>query len=52
MAHNNVGNILNCKVVAIKQPGAIQEIRTRATPVVVGSSTNMDFSLIEIASLE
>ncbi|KAF2298833.1 hypothetical protein GH714_028245 [Hevea brasiliensis] len=53
MAHNNIATILNCKVLAIKQPAAIPAKRTRTTPVVVvDSSTNMGFSQIEIASLE
>ncbi|EEF50658.1 conserved hypothetical protein [Ricinus communis] len=55
MAHNNNANNLNCKILAIKQPPARPPLKTKATPaprtVVLDSSTNMDFSQIEIARL-
>ncbi|GAA0166836.1 hypothetical protein Leryth_001315 [Lithospermum erythrorhizon] len=45
MAHNNAA-ILNCKILAIRQPNSL----TRTIPVPY-SSTNMDFSQIEIDAL-
>ncbi|KDP20072.1 hypothetical protein JCGZ_05841 [Jatropha curcas] len=53
MAHNNAANNFSCKVLAIKQPAAMPPLRTKGTPtIIVDSSTNMDFSQIEIARLE
>ncbi|KAK3024132.1 hypothetical protein RJ639_044387, partial [Escallonia herrerae] len=48
MAHNYItANTFNCKVLAIKQPTPLTTRRTR----IADSSTNMDFSQIEIAGL-
>ncbi|KAK2968010.1 hypothetical protein RJ640_020418, partial [Escallonia rubra] len=48
MAHNyTTANTFNCKVLAIKQPTPLTTRRTR----VADSSTNMDFSQIEIAGI-
>ncbi|XP_027920998.1 uncharacterized protein LOC114179014 isoform X3 [Vigna unguiculata] len=49
MVHNNVANYFNCRVLAINQP--------LASPVspkmgVQGSSTNMDFSQIDLSGLQ
>ncbi|KAK6925206.1 UspA [Dillenia turbinata] len=53
-AHNNVASNFNCKVLAIKQPPPPPRPstakRTTATAVPV-SSTNLDFSQVEIAKL-
>lgn len=46
LSHNNIGNNLNCKVLAIKQPTTLTTTRTIALS---DSSTHMDFSQIEIA---
>ncbi|XP_059644524.1 uncharacterized protein LOC132286258 [Cornus florida] len=48
MAHNNIADNFNCKVLAIKQP---TPLTARTNVVVVDGSTNMDFSQIEIANL-
>ncbi|XP_016506809.1 uncharacterized protein LOC107824531 isoform X2 [Nicotiana tabacum] len=50
MAQNNIASNLNCKVLAIKQPTPLTTTRKR-TISLPDSSTNMDFSQIEIASL-
>ncbi|GMY15394.1 Universal stress protein [Fagus crenata] len=51
MAHENIANNLNCRVFAIKQP-PLSPLRTKSNVVtVLDSSTNMDFSQIEIAGL-
>ncbi|XP_071903487.1 uncharacterized protein [Coffea arabica] len=47
MDHNNVVNALNCKVLAVKAPTSMAT-RTISVP---DSSTNMDFSQIEISAL-
>jgi hypothetical protein len=52
MAHENIANNLNCRVFAIKQP-PLSPLRTKSNVVtVLDSSTNMDFSQIEIAGLQ
>ncbi|XWS50685.1 hypothetical protein CRYUN_Cryun12cG0107600 [Craigia yunnanensis] len=53
MAHDNIANSLNCRVLAIKQ----QELpplraKTREMLPALDSSTNMDFSQIEISGLQ
>ncbi|XP_016481129.1 uncharacterized protein LOC107802190 [Nicotiana tabacum] len=50
MAENNIASNLNCKVLAIKQPTSLTTTRKR-TISLPDSSTNMDFSQIEISSL-
>lgn len=50
MAHNDIANHFNCRVLAIKQPTSAP-VET-ATPVTLDSSTNMDFSQIEISRLQ
>ncbi|XP_015883065.2 uncharacterized protein LOC107418888 [Ziziphus jujuba] len=51
MAHNNISNSFNCRVLAVKQPPSSPSgTRTHAVSVLDGS-TNMDFSQIEIAGL-
>ncbi|XP_070033977.1 uncharacterized protein [Nicotiana tomentosiformis] len=50
MTHNHIARNLNCKVVAIKQPTTPMATRTR-TISFQDSSTNMDFSQIEIDAL-
>ncbi|KAG8654285.1 hypothetical protein MANES_05G117900v8 [Manihot esculenta] len=52
MAHSNITSKFNCKVLAIKEPAARPARRTRAMPLPVDSSTSMDFSQIEIATLD
>nr|XP_027102347.1 uncharacterized protein LOC113723464 [Coffea arabica] len=47
MDHNNIVNALNCKVLAVKAPTSMAT-RTISVP---DSSTNMDFSQIEISAL-
>ncbi|KAM7479751.1 hypothetical protein LguiA_027964 [Lonicera macranthoides] len=49
MAHSNIGNRLNCKVIAIKQP--TQLTTTTRTISILDSSTNLDYSQIEISGL-
>ncbi|KAJ4713325.1 Adenine nucleotide alpha hydrolases-like superfamily protein [Melia azedarach] len=53
LAHNNIASNFNCRVLAIKQPAASTQLRTqnKAAPT-LDSSTNMDFSQIEIARLQ
>lgn len=46
LPHNKIENNLNCKVLAIKQPTTLTTTRTISLS---DSSTNMDFSQIEIA---
>lgn len=56
MAHNNITSNFNCKVVAISQPlntptsSKRTSPKRRVLPSAVQSSTNMDFSHIEISS--
>ncbi|KAJ0105341.1 hypothetical protein Patl1_19040 [Pistacia atlantica] len=45
LAHNNIASNFNCKVLAIKQPGV-------AVVPTLDSSTNMDFSVIDITRLQ
>ncbi|KAK7388784.1 hypothetical protein VNO78_23611 [Psophocarpus tetragonolobus] len=49
MVHNNIANYFNCRVLAINQPPASPQ-----SPMVgfQGSSTNMDFSQIDISRLQ
>jgi len=52
MAHDNIGNRLNCRVLGVKQAPSSVPSRTKtnvAPPL--DSSTNMDFSQIEIGRL-
>ncbi|PHT88727.1 hypothetical protein T459_10833 [Capsicum annuum] len=54
MSHNSIASNLNCKVLAIKQPTPLTTTtitRKRSTISLPNSSTNMDFSQIEIAAL-
>ncbi|CAN4088887.1 unnamed protein product [Withania somnifera] len=52
MAHNSIAGNLNCKVLGIKQPTPLTSTpRKRSTIPLTNSSTNMDFSQIEIAAL-
>ncbi|TMW88396.1 hypothetical protein EJD97_018611 [Solanum chilense] len=52
MSHNHIGSNLNCKVVAIKQPTPLMTKGTRTRTICFqDSSTNMDFSQIEINAL-
>ncbi|KAK3225609.1 hypothetical protein Dsin_005471 [Dipteronia sinensis] len=53
MAHNNTASNFNfnCRVLAIKQPTASNLAPLRTQTPTPDSSTNMDFSQIEIASL-
>ncbi|CAN4098255.1 unnamed protein product [Withania somnifera] len=52
MTQNNIANSLNCKVLAIKQPTPPTTTRTRTRTISFqDSSTNMDFSQIEIDTL-
>lgn len=54
MGHDNIGKNLNCKVLGVKQTPSSPPSRTKtnvAVPV-LDSSTNMDFSQIEIGRLE
>lgn len=51
MAHEDIANNLNCRVLAIKQPHPLPlRKKTNLVPA-LDSSTNMDFSQIEIAGL-
>ncbi|KAK0588004.1 hypothetical protein LWI29_032683 [Acer saccharum] len=49
MAHNNIASNFDCRVLAIKQPTASNLVPLQTQTA--DSSTNMDFSQIEIASL-
>ncbi|XP_059299817.1 uncharacterized protein LOC132052342 [Lycium ferocissimum] len=52
MTHNHIASNLNCKVLAIKQPTPPMTTRTRTRNISFqDSSTNMDFSQIEIDAL-
>ncbi|KAK4361967.1 hypothetical protein RND71_017208 [Anisodus tanguticus] len=51
MAHNNIARNFNCKVLAIKQPTQLTTTRRRTSISLPNSSTNMDFSQIEITAL-
>ncbi|KAK6921102.1 UspA [Dillenia turbinata] len=54
MAHNNIANNFNCKVIAMKQPPPSPPPSTaeRTTAAAASiSSTNMDFSQVEISKL-
>ncbi|KAM3232629.1 hypothetical protein P3L10_017988 [Capsicum annuum] len=52
MNYNNIASNLNCKVVAIKQPTPPMATSTRTRTISFqDSSTNMDFSQIEIDAL-
>ncbi|KAI9174655.1 hypothetical protein LWI28_020757 [Acer negundo] len=53
MAHNNTASNFNCRVLAIKQPTAsnLATLTLMTQTETADSSTNMDFSQIEIASL-
>ncbi|XWS48339.1 hypothetical protein CRYUN_Cryun13aG0067100 [Craigia yunnanensis] len=51
MAHDNIANNLNCRVLAIKQP-KLPTLKTREMLPALDSSTNMDFSQIEISGLQ
>ncbi|KAK9053827.1 hypothetical protein SSX86_024902 [Deinandra increscens subsp. villosa] len=48
MAHKNIANNFNCKVLAIKQPTSPL---TTSRPTLSDSSTSMDFSQIDISTL-
>ncbi|XP_059454425.1 uncharacterized protein LOC132184713 isoform X2 [Corylus avellana] len=51
MAHDNIGNSLNCRVLGVKQaPSSPFGTKTNVAPP-LDSSTNMDFSQIEIGRL-
>ncbi|XVF09674.1 hypothetical protein REPUB_Repub07fG0115300 [Reevesia pubescens] len=53
MAHDNIANNLNCKVLAMKQPELLPpRAKTREMLPALESSTNMDFSQIEISGLQ
>ncbi|XP_075662516.1 uncharacterized protein LOC142631991 [Castanea sativa] len=51
MAHEDVANNLNCRVLAIKQPHPLPLRKKTNVVRALDSSTNMDFSQIEIAGL-
>ncbi|XP_040999278.1 uncharacterized protein LOC121245064 [Juglans microcarpa x Juglans regia] len=59
MAHENIGNRLNCRVMAIKQPPSLSPLGTEASRAAAvttldtssSNATYMDFSQIEIARL-
>ncbi|XP_031092676.1 uncharacterized protein LOC115997284 [Ipomoea triloba] len=51
MSHTNITNNLNCKILAIKQPHSSPLTARSRTISLPGSSTNMDFSQIEIGAL-
>ncbi|KAJ4839515.1 hypothetical protein Tsubulata_047356 [Turnera subulata] len=52
MTHSNIASKFSCKVLAIKQPASSPlRTKTSARPT-LDSSTNMDFSQIEIGTLE
>ncbi|MFS7952010.1 hypothetical protein Hanom_Chr07g00602011 [Helianthus anomalus] len=48
MAHKNIANNFNCKVLAIKQPASPL---TTTRPTLSDSSTSLDFSQIDISTL-
>ncbi|KAI7986206.1 hypothetical protein LOK49_LG14G00294 [Camellia lanceoleosa] len=50
MAHNNIASKFNCKVLAIKHPTTPLTTRDANIRVPEDSSTNMDFSQVEIAA--
>ncbi|GLU20273.1 hypothetical protein SLE2022_364820 [Rubroshorea leprosula] len=53
MAHNNIASNFNCRVLAVKQPESpLRKTKSPATLPALDSSTNMDFSQIEIAALQ
>ncbi|XVF53966.1 hypothetical protein PTKIN_Ptkin05aG0143000 [Pterospermum kingtungense] len=53
MAHGNIANSLNCRVLAIKQPELPPlKVKTRAMLPQLDRSTNMDFSQIEISGFQ
>ncbi|XVE58702.1 hypothetical protein DITRI_Ditri04bG0190100 [Diplodiscus trichospermus] len=53
MAQDNIANSLNCRVLAIKQPELpTPRAKTREMLPSIDSSTNMDFSQIEISGLQ
>ncbi|XP_071733197.1 uncharacterized protein [Rutidosis leptorrhynchoides] len=49
MAHKNISNNFNCKILAIKEPTS--PLTTTSRPILSDSSTSMDFSQIEISTL-
>ncbi|KAM4114658.1 hypothetical protein ACJW30_04G085500 [Castanea mollissima] len=51
MAHEDIANNLNCRVLAIKQPHPLPLRKKTNVVRALDSSTNMDFSQIEIAGL-
>ncbi|OMO52142.1 UspA [Corchorus capsularis] len=53
MAHENISNSLNCRVLAIKQP-ELPPLKSKSREILppLDSSTNMDFSQIEISGLQ
>ncbi|KAG5020010.1 hypothetical protein AAZX31_06G199000 [Glycine max] len=51
-SHNSIGSIFNCRVFAIKQPH-VSPVRPMISAVsVLDSSTNMDFSQIDLSRLQ
>ncbi|GKV25111.1 hypothetical protein SLEP1_g34602 [Rubroshorea leprosula] len=53
IAHNNIASNFNCRVLAVKQPESpLRKTKSPATLPALDSSTNMDFSQIEIAALQ
>ncbi|KAK6249600.1 hypothetical protein SCA6_003605 [Theobroma cacao] len=53
MAHDSIASSFNCRVLAIKQPELVPpRTKTRAMLSGLDSSTNMDFSQIEISGLQ
>ncbi|XP_050238616.1 uncharacterized protein LOC126688085 [Mercurialis annua] len=55
MAQNDIANNLNCKVLAIKQPPPVNpplKTKSAQATALLDRSTNMDFSQIEIATLQ
>ncbi|KAL4633288.1 hypothetical protein ACB092_04G112500 [Castanea dentata] len=51
MAHEDIANNLNCRVLAIKQPHPLPLRKKTNVVRALDSSTNMDFSQIEISGL-
>ncbi|KAJ1428147.1 UspA [Sesbania bispinosa] len=52
-SHDSIASNFNCRVLAIKQPHAADPLRPMISAVaVLDSSTNMDFSQIDISKLE
>lgn len=51
MAHEDIANNLNCRVLAIKQPHPLPVRKKTNVVTALDSSTNMDFSQIEITRL-